>query len=209
MGGRYVFGGLASDRPPVLPPEQLRAALDAHLGATDRSDPAALLAAVTDFFDSTDDWRAPGADVSPDPDGNGRTSASARVDDGVVVGVGARADETAFRRLLTGLAALSFAADGMTREDFATLGRDAADLIQGAQPSLRGITAELGMAYANVGTVGERQKDRAAMLEGTLADIEGVRTEEVAVSLLTLQTRLQASYQTTSTLSRLSLVNFL
>jgi hypothetical protein len=45
--------------------------------------------------------------------------------------------------------------------------------------------------------------------ETARAGVEDANDEEVAASLLTLQTRLQATYQTTSILSRLSLVNYL
>jgi flagellin-like hook-associated protein FlgL len=43
------------------------------------------------------------------------------------------------------------------------------------------------------------------MLDGT----EGVKLEEIAAQIRTLQTRMQASYQTTSLLSELSLVNYM
>jgi hypothetical protein len=42
-----------------------------------------------------------------------------------------------------------------------------------------------------------------------LDEAKGVDTQEVAAAILTLQTRLQASYQTTAILSRLSLVEYL
>jgi len=42
-----------------------------------------------------------------------------------------------------------------------------------------------------------------------LADVETVSKEEVAVQILALQTQLQASYETTSILSKLTLTNYL
>jgi flagellar hook-associated protein 3 FlgL len=42
-----------------------------------------------------------------------------------------------------------------------------------------------------------------------LEKIEGVSTEEVAAQILAMQTRLQASLQTTSMLYQTSLVNYL
>jgi hypothetical protein len=47
------------------------------------------------------------------------------------------------------------------------------------------------------------------MLQDALDKVEQASTEETAAVMLNLQTRMQASYQTTSMLSRLSLVNFL
>jgi hypothetical protein len=42
-----------------------------------------------------------------------------------------------------------------------------------------------------------------------LEEIEGVSIEEVALELLALKTRLEASYTTTAAVSQLSLVNYL
>ncbi len=47
------------------------------------------------------------------------------------------------------------------------------------------------------------------MLTDLLQSIEGVSEEQVGAEILSLQTSLQASLQTTAMLSRISLVNFL
>ena len=46
-------------------------------------------------------------------------------------------------------------------------------------------------------------------MQNTLDGIEQAPTEEVVAKLLDVQNRLQASYQITSTLSKLSLVNYI
>ena len=55
----------------------------------------------------------------------------------------------------------------------------------------------------------ERQTQSKAMIESMLDQIEGVSNEEVATKILALQTRLEASYQTTSMLYQTTLLNFL
>jgi hypothetical protein len=47
------------------------------------------------------------------------------------------------------------------------------------------------------------------MAQTMLDSIEGINNDEVATKILALQTALQASYQTTSTLYQMSLVKFL
>jgi hypothetical protein len=47
------------------------------------------------------------------------------------------------------------------------------------------------------------------MLTDLLQNVEGVSQEEVGAQILSLQTSLQASLQTTALLSQMSLVNFL
>jgi hypothetical protein len=54
-----------------------------------------------------------------------------------------------------------------------------------------------------------RQQQRGAMLEDLLQGIELAPQEEVAAQLLALQTRLQASLQTTAMLYQMSIVQFL
>ena len=71
------------------------------------------------------------------------------------------------------------------------------------------LSVELGNAQANIASVGERQSGYQAQLGGLLEDIESVSKEEVAMEMLALQTRLQASYQATSLVASLSLVNYL
>ena len=72
-------------------------------------------------------------------------------------------------------------------------------------------------------SVGRRDAAGEAALEGSLALVPGERAvfrpgepgiekssdEEVAVEITALQTRLQATYQTTSLISQLSLVNYI
>ena len=69
------------------------------------------------------------------------------------------------------------------------------------------LTVQLGTIKASAKQTSDRNSTYSAQLEGMLSDIESVNDNEVATELLALQTRLQATYQTTSLVSQLSLVN--
>lgn len=71
------------------------------------------------------------------------------------------------------------------------------------------IAVELGLAKATAGAVSERHTDHKAQLANMLQAIETAPTEQVAMEILALKTRLEASYQTTALLSQLSLVHYL
>jgi flagellin-like hook-associated protein FlgL len=71
------------------------------------------------------------------------------------------------------------------------------------------IAAELGNARVNVDSVSGRQDNYKAQLQGMIDDISTVPKEDVAMEILALQTRLQASYQATSLIAQLSLVNYI
>jgi len=75
--------------------------------------------------------------------------------------------------------------------------------------SIEVIAVELGLAKSTAGAVNDRHTDHKAQLGNMLQDIEMAPTEEVAMEILALKTRLEASYQTTAMLSQLSLVNYL
>ena len=68
---------------------------------------------------------------------------------------------------------------------------------------------ELAGAQHTLQSAVERHKQTSSTLGGMLEQIEGVSTEEVAAQILAMQTRLQASLQTTSMMYQTSLVNYL
>jgi hypothetical protein len=56
---------------------------------------------------------------------------------------------------------------------------------------------------------GARQTQSQSMLQNLVSQAETVSSDQVASELLALQTNLQASYQTTSMLSQLTLTKYL
>jgi flagellin-like hook-associated protein FlgL len=75
--------------------------------------------------------------------------------------------------------------------------------------AIKDINIEFGQASSAINSASERQSAQRNLLQEALADVEDANIEEVAASILALQTRLQATYQTTSIISQLSLTNFL
>ncbi len=78
-----------------------------------------------------------------------------------------------------------------------------------AAKSIAVISVELGLAKSTAGALEERHIDHKAQLGNMLQAIEEAPSEQVAMEILALKTRLEASYQTTALLSQLSLVNYL
>jgi len=216
INGRHLFAGREHDKRPVVGYETMMEDLRAAVGAValDPSDPEdwaeAIVGVVNDYFENGL-WYV-GDD--PDLDGDPRSTSTVQIDQGRSAAMGAQANEPAFTQLLKQLAAVAVAdfppgsgdhVNALTREI-----RGNSDMQLGSEdPSISQIGIELGAAQVQMKTADEQHRATGAMLRDQLGDIEDARTEEVAAKLLTLQTRLQASYQTTSMLSRLSLVNFL
>ncbi|MHB2168834.1 hypothetical protein [Alsobacter sp. R-9] len=174
---------------------------------------ASALQASRDFFagtiPGTVDWYVGDSTASP------RQTALARVDEGTPVASGAQADEPALRNLLASLgvmAAESFpSSDPNSPERYDALRQRltvALDEPTGS-PKVHDIQTELALASVDVNTAKDRNAAKKAVLQTQLDTAENATPEEVVAQLLSLQTQLQASYQTTSMISKLSLVNYL
>lgn len=148
---------------------------------------------------------------------NARTTAKAKVDDTASVSYGAQANESGTLGLMRSLAVLAI--QSFTNTDATSEGRfDAvasrnfsrlSESHNNEVGSIEMLGVELGNARANVDSIASRQQGYKSQLEGLLEGIESVPKEDVAMEMLALQTRLQASYQATSLVASLSLVNYL
>ena len=143
-----------------------------------------------------------------------RDTAPVQTDKLQSVGAGAQANEPWIRAAFTQFAAL--AGDSFINTPTDQLRQEAlAAKTQltlaptGSAGTIEHIGEELGRAAAAMNDAKERHAATKAMLQTSIENVENAKPEEVGAGLLALQTRLQASYQTTSMLSRLSLVNYL
>lgn len=157
------------------------------------------------------------SEAAADAEGNPRQSVSSAIEDSGRVNYGMQANESGYLRLMRSLASMSvetYPSD--TTEDkgrFDAMARRQQLELSESRNSERGsielVTMELGVARAALGAAEQRHTNYQAQLENLLSDVETVNKEDVAMEILALQTRLTASYQVTSMVSKLSLVNFL
>ena len=152
-----------------------------------------------------------GEDTGTDP----RATQTAQIGATASVQIGARANEAPIRSVLAGLAtvALGLPAAGAANANTtyqAVIGR-AGTLLSAADtsPSVQDVVSDLSLASARMTNAASTNSATKAALQDTLDGVTQASTEEVATQLLDLQNRLQASYQITSSLSKLSLVNYL
>ncbi len=216
-----------------------RGALGAALGGMAKTELAAAsnYAAAEDFFNAQGqpaqrvggpDFATATALVAADPTttivwykgedaADARATVKAKVDDTASISYGAQANESGTLALVRGLAVLSI--QSFTNADTTSPGRfdavasrnfDRLSERHNNEPgSIEMLGVELGNARANIASIGARQNGYKGQLTGMLADIESVSKEDVAMEILALQTRLQASYQATALIASLSLVNYL
>ena len=200
---------------PVATAANFQAALSAgltELAGTSLS-AASALQASRDFFAGSIagavDWYVGDSTATP------RQTALTRVDEGDPIATGAQADEPALRNLLVHMgvmAAETFpTSDPLSAKRYDAVRKRLGEGLNEVPnaPRVQFVQEELALAAVSVNTAKERNEDAKALYQTQLTDLEGASLEEAAAMLLSLQTQLQASYQTTSMISKLSLVNFL
>jgi hypothetical protein len=152
---------------------------------------------------------------NPGPVGSARASSTARIDSSVTVQYGAQADESAIRSQLQTLAVYAAvttsATDPNAAGQVAALSERVANNLtaQPGQQTIEDIQSDFATAQVTIQDATSRQTQTQTMLQNIVSNAEGVSSDQVASEILALQTMLQASYQTTSMLSQLTLTKFL
>lgn len=144
-----------------------------------------------------------------------RATAAVRIDSGLVVSYGTRANEQGIRSLVQSVAALAAApADASDPNNAAfTLalgGKLTANLNDaGGGQTVANIQADLAGAQGSMNSMKSQHQQTKQTLTDMLQQITGVSNEEVGAELMKLQTQMQASMQTTAMLLQTSLINYL
>jgi flagellar hook-associated protein 3 FlgL len=152
---------------------------------------------------------------NPGPTAQARASSTARIDQSVTVQYGAQADEPAIRAQLQALAVFAAVTTSPTNPNgaaqVAALSQRVAQNLtpQPGQQTIQDIQSDFATAQATMQDAGARQTQTQAMLQNLVDQAETVSPDQVASQILALQTNLQASYQTTSMLSQLTLTRYL
>ncbi|HVZ54353.1 MAG TPA: flagellar biosynthesis protein FlgL [Pseudolabrys sp.] len=143
-----------------------------------------------------------------------RGTAVAQIDQSISVSYGARADEDGLRNLVQNIATLAAVTvspsdPNATGLSLALNQRLSTNLGGTGAQSLTNIAAQLAGAQTSLDAAKTRHQQTGATLQDYLQQISGVSNEDVGAQILALQTRMQASMQTTAMLFQTSLVNYL
>jgi flagellar hook-associated protein 3 FlgL len=147
--------------------------------------------------------------------GSALSSATAKIDTGITIQYGAQANESAIRSQLQSLAVYSAFTTSPTGTNsaaqIAALSQSIATNLtpQPGQQTIEEIQSQFAAAQTVMTDTAARQTQSQTMLQTMVDNTETVSTQTVATEILALQTDLQASYQTTSMLSQLSLTKYL
>ena len=144
-----------------------------------------------------------------------RSTAAARIDPTLTVSYGMRANEQALANVVQNVAVYAAASFSSSDPNAQARYQALADRLGGAlggnpgQQKVTDIEADLANTQAMLASTQTRHRQNSAVLNNLVDSIEGVSNEQVGAQLLTLNTQLQASLQTTALLLHTSLVNYL
>jgi len=147
--------------------------------------------------------------------GTARSTATIRIDQSQTVQFGAQANEDAIRRSLQSIAVYAAVTVSPTGTNSsaaisALSDRTASNLTpQAGQQTYSDIQTDFADAQSTMKDAQARQTQSKTALQNMIDTTENISPAEVASKILALQNALQASYQTTSMLSQLSLTKFL
>ena len=147
--------------------------------------------------------------------GSARASSTARVNSAITVQYGAQANESAIRSQLQSIAVFAaFTVSPTGANSAAQISaisqRIATNLTpQPGQQTIADIQTDFARAQTVMKDTSARQAQTQTMLQTMVDNTETVSTQQVASEILALQTALQASYQTTSMMSQLTLTKYL
>ena len=149
-----------------------------------------------------------------DTSGSARASATARIDQSLTVDYGTRANEDGIRAVVQSAAtraAVTLSGGPNDTNFISALDQRLANKMDGSggAQTVTDIQAELAGAQTSMQAVKANHQQTSNTLSSFLDQITGVSNEQVGTELLSLQTRMQASMQTTAMLFQTSLVKYL
>lgn len=148
-------------------------------------------------------------------DTTARASQTYQVGSSATIQLGARANEQPIQKVLAGLATVALGipsnSTANATDAYQAVVNQATPLLASSKSgqSVQDIVTEFSLASARMSNAATANNAQKSTLQSTVDGIEQASTEEVATKLMDLQTRLQASYQITASLSKLSLVNYI
>lgn len=226
--GDHLFAGLQSDSAPLtrysetnavtgLSPEDAMASLFGG-GPVDAATAASIADDIDQAFASNDavdpnrNYEATFYNGSPALDGGGQPTkqVNAWINVGQEVVYGARANDEAFREAYKGLAMLAVTdVSQMDEAAYATWMDRVVDSLTAGQEGLLDVSARIGFNQQIVETTQTQLTDLSLVQRTQISQYESVDPYEAITRMTNLETQLQASYQVSSRLSGLSILNYL
>lgn len=211
IDGRYLFAGSATDTKPYPNGDNLDITLQGLV-----TDWEAGTITTTQFINSINGMTS--TDIGFDPALTSAGKVTAQIDKNVKLDYTSIATQNGFQQVMQALAiaaSITEAPDpalsppGPSAADFQELLDTISGIVRAGVDQIDSANAQLGIKFSTLKSVQDNHEQDAATLDKLLIEKENVDTTEVVAQIQSLQTQLNASYEVTSLVNQLSLVNFL
>lgn len=216
IGGRFLFGGVADDAAPMASAAAGSAATSSAFQASFGLAPGApatstiSAADLQTFLDGAHAALFDAAGWSANWSSASSQLAQSRVSSNEVIGSGATANESAFRRLAQ---AMSMVADlggsGLNDSAYRTLTTKAASLLGEAISGVTQVSANIGVAQRKIDRASAHADAQIGVLSQAQDALVGVDAYEAATRVTRLQSQIQIAFQLTGQLRNLNLFDAL
>jgi flagellar hook-associated protein 3 FlgL len=208
IDGRYLFAGSDTTSAPVTDPAQVNATMQTEVANwLNGTNSNAQFQANVDAFS--------GAQLGMNPALTASGSVTARIDQSTNIDYTVKADTDGFQQMIRALGLMANlqvpngSTDVPTVAQLNDMMNKVASIAQNGIDQMQSAQSQLGTKAALISSIEDDHTKDAATLDNLISTTEGTDTTEAVTKLQALQTQLQASYNVTATLSKLSLVNFL
>ncbi len=228
FNGDHLFAGLESDKPPFIqwqdassvtgrsPREVIETIFGG--GPTDAASAGAIIDQLNLAFESNDvldpsrnfegTFFIGSAAVGPGGQTTEHVKARINFDREMSYGIGG--NEAAFRDAFKGLAMLAVTdVSQMDEDSYSTWMDEVVQSLTGARQGMLDFSARIGFNQQVVESAQQQLNDISAVQRSQISNYESVDPYEAVTRMTNLETQLQASYQVTSRLSGLSILNYL
>lgn len=219
VDGQYMFGGINSGVQPVTDyaaGSGAKTAVDAAFKQSfgfSQSDSGASSISGSDmkqFLDGSFDTLFGDAQWSANWSKASNIAQTTAVAPGQTTTTSVSANATAFRKIAEAYTMVrEFTGSAMSADAKAAVIAKATTLVSTGLAALNDAQTGIGAAQNAVGAANNGLSAQATLLKAEASSVESVDTYALAARVSTLQTQLQASYQLTAQLQKLSLVNYL
>ena len=208
IDGRYLFAGSDTTSAPVID--------DAQLNANMQTEVANWLNGTNSnaqFQANVDGFSASQLGMNPALSSSG--GVTVRIDQSTNIDYTVKADTDGFQQMIRALGLMAnlkvpdSSTDVPTTAQLNDMMTKVVSLAKSGLDQMTNAQAQLGTKSALISSIQDTHTKDASALDGLIGSVEGTDTTEAITKLQALQTQLQASYSVTSTLSKLSLVNYL
>ena len=203
-GGRSLFAGTATDRTPLDTADAMLSALEPLVTG---------LTTAADVQTAVDDWFSdPAGFKAVMYSGSDHTLAPMQIGPGQEVDLPLKADDAAFRDVMSKMALAALAGDpglGFGTGMQADLFRSAAGGLAAGNDRLTGVRADLGFAEARIEEAAARNETAKTSLQYARNSLLEADPFETATRLEEAQFHLESLYAVTVRSSKLSLLNFM